>query len=486
MSSSIPEPRSADKPALPPVRRVAAGTTLAYGFGAVAYGVKDNGFGTFLLLFYNQVVGLPSAQVGFIVMCALLVDAVIDPVIGVASDRTRGRWGRRHPWMYAAALPIAIGWIALWNPPALSSGWTLAWLFGAAVVVRTAVSAYEVPSQALTPELTADYDERTRITAYRYLFGWTGGLLMLLAAYQLFLVPEAGQTNGLLNRSGYQGYALAGAAVMVVAILVSALGTHREIARLPQPQIAPGGLGTAFRELVGALRNRPFLILMSAALFAFANQGISFALSNYLYSFVWRFETATFAWLAAVLFAGVVLAFVGAPALARRIGKPRAAASMIALAGVLQATPFALRLADLFPTPDDPAMIPILFAIYTLNSAVSVGTAILGASMMADVVEHSEVRTGRRSEGVFFAGAFFVQKCTSGIGIFVSGLILAAAGFPEGAKPGEVDAATIDWLTILFGGTYLILSLAAAWLFLRFPFGADEHRERVARLAATG
>lgn len=485
MNHSIPEPRKADAAPLPPVRRVATATTLAYGFGAVAYGVKDNGFGTFLLLFYNQVIGLPSAQVGFIVMCALLLDAVIDPMIGVASDRTRGRWGRRHPWMYAAALPIALGWVALWNPPALSSGWTLAWLFGAAVVVRTAVSAYEVPSQALTPELTADYDERTRITAYRYIFGWAGGLLMLLAAYQLFLVPEPGQSNGLLNRTGYQGFAIAGAGAMLVAILVSAIGTHREIARLPQPHIERGGVGVAFSELAGAVRNRPFLILMAAGLFAYTNQGISFALSNYLYSFVWRFETATFAWLAAVLFAGVVIAFVGAPAIARRVGKPRAAASMIAAAGLLQATPFALRLAGLFPTPDDPAMVPVLFAIYTLNSAVSVGTAILGASMMADVVEHSEVRTGRRSEGVFFAGAFFVQKCTSGIGIFVSGLILAAAGFPEGARPGQVDGATLDWLTILFAGTYLVLSMSAAWLFLHFPFGADEHRARVARLAAT-
>lgn len=474
----------ADHHALPPTRRVGRAITLTYGFGAVAYGVKDLGFGTFLLLYYNQVMGLPSAQVGFVVMCALLLDAVIDPMIGVASDRTRGRWGRRHPWMYASALPIAIGWLALWNPPAMGQGWTLAWLFGSAVLVRTAVSAYEVPGQALTPELTADYDERTRITAYRYIFGWAGGMAMMLLAYQVFLTPDPGQANGLINRDGYRGFAIAGAALMFMAIMTSALGTHREIARLPHPDIEPGGFLTAIREMFAAVSNRPFVILMAAGLFAYTNQGIGFALSNYLYSFVWRFETDTFAWLAAVLFAGVVIAFVGAPALAKRIGKPKAAASMIAAAGLLQATPFALRLLGVFPSPNDPAMVPILFAIYVANTAVSVGTAIMGASMMADVVEHSEVQTGKRSEGVFFAGAFFVQKCTSGIGIFVSGLILAAAGFPEGAKPGEVGTATLDWLTILFAGTYLVLSATSAWLFLHFPFGAEEHRARVAELAA--
>ncbi len=94
---------AAGTPAIPPVRRVRQGTMLAYGFGAVAYGVKDFCFSTFLLLFYNQVLGLPSAQVGFAIMCALLLDAFIDPAIGFLSDRTRGRWGRRHPWMYASA-----------------------------------------------------------------------------------------------------------------------------------------------------------------------------------------------------------------------------------------------------------------------------------------------------------------------------------------------------------------------------------------------
>ena len=206
---------------------------LSYGVGAVAYGVKDSGFGTFLLLFYNQVLGLPAATVGLVIMVALLVDAMIDPAVGFFSDRTRSRWGRRHPWMYASAVPIAIGWLLLWNPPALSESMTLLWLFLTAVVVRSAVSAYEVPSVALTSELTADYDERTRIMAYRYLFGWAGGLGMLLAAYTLFLPTDAAHPRGLLERSGYTSMAWAGAAAMFIAILVSALGTHREIGGCP-------------------------------------------------------------------------------------------------------------------------------------------------------------------------------------------------------------------------------------------------------------
>ena len=127
--------------AVPAARRIGTGAMGSYAFGAVAYGVKDAGFGTFLLLFYNQVVGLPSATVGLVVMVALLIDAFVDPAVGFLSDRTRTRWGRRHPWMYGSALPIMVGWVLLWNPP---SGWgqgaTLGWLFACAVLVRTAVS----------------------------------------------------------------------------------------------------------------------------------------------------------------------------------------------------------------------------------------------------------------------------------------------------------------------------------------------------------
>ncbi|NWN27583.1 sodium:melibiose symporter, partial [Escherichia marmotae] len=84
---------------------------------------------------------------------------------------------------------------------------------------------YEVPSQALTPELSADYEERTRIMAYRFLFGWAGGLGMMILAYAWLLGPSPGHPNGQLVRENYPGFALASALIMAFAILVSALGT---------------------------------------------------------------------------------------------------------------------------------------------------------------------------------------------------------------------------------------------------------------------
>lgn len=475
---------AAETHVVPPEARVSRRTTMAYGFGAAAYGVKDSGFGTFLLLYYNQVVGIPASTVGLVIMCALVLDAFFDLGIGVASDRTRSRWGRRHPWMYAAALPIALGWIALWNPPEWSQTWQLVWLFLSAVLVRTAVSAYEVPSQALTPELTADYDERTRITAYRYLFGWAGGLLMLGAAYTIFLTPTPEQPNGLLNADGYVWFGIAGAVLMFVAILVSAIGTHHEIERLPKVPLEKSTLRQALRELIESVNNRAFAILMLAGLCAYTCQGISYALSNYLYSYVWRFEGATFAILPVSLFLGVIISFLIAPRVAKRIGKPLTARLFIIIGALLMCSPYALRLLGVFPAFDDPIILYVLFAIFTLQTGFLVSTFMLSASMMADVVEHSEEQTGRRSEGVFYSGAFFVQKCTSGVGIFIAGSILAFAAFPTGASPAEVPVEVIDRLTMIYIGIYLTVASIGAWLFGCFPFGKDEHHARVQAMAA--
>src|SRR5690349_22901849 len=92
-------------------------TRLFYGFGSIAYGIKDNGFRALLLIYYNQVVGLPANLVALAIMIALVVDSVFDPIIGQISDTWHSKWGRRHPFMYFAAIPSALSFLLLWNPP---------------------------------------------------------------------------------------------------------------------------------------------------------------------------------------------------------------------------------------------------------------------------------------------------------------------------------------------------------------------------------
>ena len=127
---------SAAATAVPRPERLPVWLKLVHGLGSIAYGVKENDFSTFLLLFYNQVIGLDAGIVGIAIMVALIFDAFVDPVIGELTDRTRSRWGRRLPWLYIAPFPLAFAWMALWSPPEMSDAATVAWLIGFAIIVR--------------------------------------------------------------------------------------------------------------------------------------------------------------------------------------------------------------------------------------------------------------------------------------------------------------------------------------------------------------
>ena len=459
--------------------RVPLATKLSYGLGAVAYGIKDNGFSVFLLLFYNQVVGLPADQVGFAIMIALFVDAFVDPAIGSLSDRTHTRIGRRHPWLYGSALPIALSWVLLWNPPQAGTAATLGYLVVIAILVRAAISTNEVPSAAMVPELTRDYHERTAVIRYRYVFGWAGGLAMLMLAYGYLLRPPTGPTAG----PGYHNYGVVGAVVMLVSVLASAVGTHKRLAHPPKTRIEPMTVGKEIRAILSTLSNRAFLLLIAAGVFAYINQGIAFAMSNYLLGFVWLFRPLDFLTYSICLFGGVLLAFFIVTPVARAFGKRGGAAIMTLLSATFGTTPYWLRLARMFPEPGDPVMLPLLLAMVSLATAFGVCVMMLIGSMIADVVEASEEQSGKREEGLFYAGGLFMQKCTSGLGIFASGILLSVAGFPAKAVPGKVPVDVLDRLTGFVAGLTVLIALASSWLFTRFPISKADHEARLAKLA---
>ena len=124
---------------------------LTHGLGAAAYGIKENGFSTFLLLYCNQVLGMDPPLVGLALLIALLIDGVADPLIGYLSDRTVTNWGRRLPWLILAPIPLGLVWAQLWSLESAPGFWELV---GIAVAVRLLVSCCEVPSIALDRKST--------------------------------------------------------------------------------------------------------------------------------------------------------------------------------------------------------------------------------------------------------------------------------------------------------------------------------------------
>ena len=162
--------------------RASRGTLNAFGFGAIASGVKNHVFGGWVLVYYNQVLGLDPALAGLALALALVVDAITDPLVGVWSDRVRTRWGRRHPFMYAGIVPFAVSFYLLLQPPAdLSQNSLFVRLLCLTVAVRVSMTLYEIPRAALGPELTKDYDQRTQLVGWSTSYGWFGGGRVRLA-----------------------------------------------------------------------------------------------------------------------------------------------------------------------------------------------------------------------------------------------------------------------------------------------------------------
>jgi len=453
-------------------------TRLAFfhGLGSIAYGVKDNGFSTFLLLYYNQVLGMDARLVSLALMLALVIDGIIDPLIGYLSDRTYSRWGRRLPWLYVAPVPLGVVWYLLWSGTGEPSFWGLVAM---AVAVRALVSACEVPSVALVPELTRDYDERTRLMRFRYLFGWGGGLLIMFLAYNVFLA------GNMLDAKGYAAYGLAGAVLMTGAVLVSAFAQHRVVRGYPPRARSPFNLATAFSELRESFAHRAFLILLVGGGLAYTSQGITFSISNYLYLFIWRFGARDFVAYPWVLFASVVACFLLLPLLHARWGKRDTAAATALIGAVFWVAPFVLRALGLWPPEGTAASTWPLFALFFCSNLFSVAAMISASSMVADVVEASEEKTGRRAEGAFFAGNMFMAKCATGLGIFATGQLLAFAGLPANATPGAVPAAVIDTLSLAYAIVVAVFAVAIALVLRRFPITRADHEARVAALTAS-
>ncbi len=471
--------------AAPGDRRLDLSTKLFYGFGSVAFGVKDNGFSYLLLLFYNQVIGLPATLVGLALMIALVFDAVVDPMIGQFSDNLRTRWGRRHPLMYAAALPMAILYVALWNPPHWDHQKLFYYLVFMAISIRAVVSFYEVPSSALAAEFSTSYDDRSILLSYRYFFAWVGGLAINLLAFAVLLAPDATHKIGQLNPVGYGRYGLVASVVIFVSILVSTAGTHKQIPYLkappPQRHLTPGQVVGEMRE---SLNNRSFLFLLAAGITAALATGLGASLNNYFNTFFWGFTARQISLLTLGVFLSAILALSAAPALSKRFGKRATSITFTILSVVVGLGPLFLRLAGLMPPNGSQALLWIIFWTSIVNTTFIIVAQTMGSSMVADVVEAAELKTGRRSEGLFFAASAFVGKAVSGFGILAAAMLIEVIHLKAGSNPATISPEVTRNLALVYAPTIIALHAVGLTLLLGYKINRASHQETLRQLAA--
>ena len=456
-----------------------------YGFGSVAFGVATLGLSSAVLAPYlNRVIGLPAMWVGTAIMATLFLDALIDPAIGQWSDKLRTRWGRRHPLMYAAAPLVALACYAFWNSPADWPPESVGiYLIGTLVLLRLCVSLYEVPSQALAPELTTDYHQRTSLFSYRFFFGVIGGFGMNVVLYQYFLSPQNG---GILNREAYGHYGVLAGVVMAVSILVSAIGTHHHIPRLSAPPEREVKLGQILREVGGTLTNRSLMVVMLSGLCSGVASGMTFALSQYFYIELWGLTAShiSFLALASVLASVSGVAIVGPTS--RAFGKKRAMLGLFTASTLTGAMPILLKLLGVMPPNGSPWVFPILWADQFLATTLAISGFVIISSMIADVVEDAAVKTGVRSEGLLFAANGLLPKFTGGLGVFLSGVLLTLVAFPTNAPAGSVGPDIMRHLALIYLPVSFTMNALSIAVLVFYRIDQTRHEQNLAALGEGG
>ena len=458
---------------------------LSFGVGQAAEGLKNAAFGTFLIFYYNQVLGMSGTLAGIAVGLAVIVDAFTDPLAGSLSDHWRSPYGRRHPFMYASILPLAISFFLLFNPP-VGSDWALfAWLVIFANATRTAMSLYHVPHIALGAEMTEDFTERSALVSYRMFFSNVGVLTVYLAGFGFFFVPTADFANGQLNAGAYPPFALLLAVLMAVTIFWSAWGTRAIIPKLRDVPASPRLSVTqvivrVFRDLVASMTSRSFRWLFSGVLVVFIMVGVNSALDLYIFTYFWELERDA---VLAVIIAypiGVMLGSFFAPAFFARWGK-KAGLIFGGLSWPLwQTIPIALRLLDLFPDNGDPLLVVLLIAIKVIQGACTVQANVAFGSMVADVIDEHEFESGKRQEGIFFAASSFSAKATSGFGNIIAGFALDLISWPRGSHvrtAADVPPETITELGMVYGPLVAAFGFLSIWCYTHYRLTRERHAE---------
>lgn len=452
---------------------------MFYGVGDLANGLKSAALGSLVMFYYNQVLGLDPMLASLAILIGLVLDSVSDFLVGSVSDSTRHRWGRRHPFLYAAAIPFALTFIGLFFPPdGLGQTGLFIWLMVAIVLARTVITFYTVPHLALGAELSTNYHERTVIAGYRAFFSYIGMAAFFFGSKMLFQPSEA-YPNGQLDPSTYPLIGLIFGSAAAVVILVSARGTHVMIPKLPQ---ATGdkqriSLARIWGEMSGVLSNLAFRIFIIACLLWMVGFGIGRGLEIYLATYFWKLPTHhTFNLLIASMLGLVTAAFLW-PWLSRFVGKkPCFVGGGIAF-GLLSVVPPLAKVMGLFPAPESPFYVGIILTAAMATATLGGAIAVLGGSMLADIADEYEYESGKRHSGIMFGSIHVAVKAGTGVGAIMTGVLISIVGLEAQADPETVLQSTVTGLGLggaaIVGSFGFLAAVLAAW----YPITEERHRE---------
>ncbi|MGO4884484.1 MAG: MFS transporter, partial [Bryobacteraceae bacterium] len=427
-------------------RPLAMSAKLLYGVGEIPITVLMYLSGVFILFFYHSVMGLPAAVVGIGLFATLALDAITDPLIGHLSDRTRSRLGRRHVYILPGALGMGPCLFLLFSPPrALGHPALFAWLLGSMIALRATSAIYRIPYLGLGAELSRDYDDRTSTMAVRAVFGLIGTLAAAGLSFRLFFPALPDGSEPKLHYEGYTHLGMAFGALMTIAGLISFFGTlkHRT-SGVAATSEAPSFL-SAFRI---SMQNAEFRRLWGSSTTFFLAVVLNASVA--IQYFTWYAKIGDGGKVSDIqtsLYIGALLGVFAWMVLGRRVEKRTSC--MLAVTGaaaILLMSTLLIGEGTLFGTGH---ALPLI--VGSLIAGVFVSAVwVIPPSMVADVADIDELKTGLRREGIYFGIANFGEKIAAGGALLLSGSLLTLFGKLSHEVPKGAPAAT-PYLGILYG-----------------------------------
>ena len=424
---------------------------LSYGLGSTAEAVAITATSSFLLLFYNQVRGLPASHVGMALAAGLIVNAIFDPLVGSWSDHTQSRLGRRHPFMYASILPAALCFYAVFNPPSFGEIGQLVWLAVMNTLLLQAMTLYHTPHLALGGELSNDYLERSSVMGYNTFCLWIGDTLGWLLSFRVFFAATDAFPNGALDPSRWPLFSATIAVAILVLLAYSSWSTRGRIPFLPVPAAdAPRfGMRELMRDIGRALSNRNYVVLLFGLFFISMMVGVRSGLWLYGATYFWRLTNDQISFFVIGSFAGYLFAAFAVKPLHARFDKRWTGAFALLLYAIGPAIPLGLGWLGVL-SASTPGLLWILIAFSVLQHApYSLMTTTI-YSALADIADENELKFGMRQEGVLYSTRTFFARVDQALGTAVAGWVLTVIAFPVKAIPGQVDDTVLKALAGIF------------------------------------
>ena len=438
-------------------QKISLGEKFGYSLGDVAANLVFQMMMIFQLKFYTDVFGLDGAVAGSILMIGSLSAIIVDPTVGILTDRTKTRWGKFRPWVLWTAIPFCVFYVlAFYNPGIQEKSMVVVYATISYVLMMTAYSFNNIPYASLGGVMTSDIKERTSITTIRFVAVTIAQFIV--QGLTLPLVDTFGQGD---KQHGWVCTIALFACIALILFIVTFMVSKERIQPPPAQETnikedIKDTLSDASWNSMALLTFALFITLAmwgSAMNFYFQYNIDQKSLYDFLSIFGFRIELNEAYSMGFSLFnmTGAIVQFAGVILLSRYLANKYGKKMVFIVC--LSLTAFFTALFYI-PSPTD---VSLLFILNILKSLAYAPTVPLLWAMIGDVADHIEYQNYRRATGFCFSGIILALKLGLGLGGAIAGVIISMFGYVAGGEVIQNESA--------MEGIRLVSSIVPAILF---------------------